>query len=274
VAEITSEIVKKWVKDSGADLVGIASADRFRGAPPGHGPNDFVPEARSVIVAGIRIPDPVVEYDRYHLGFQEAAQDVAVAASVENLYHLMGHYTIDIMLNTLAVRVANRLEVEAGYRSLPTPNTVQTGLGHPVHGLFYQFFSQRHAATRAGLGEFGFSNIVLTPEFGPRVRFVSIITEAELEPDPLLAEKVCLREKCGGREGPICLRRCTAGAIQLREGLDHDGIFIDTPSRTDRSLCVALSGSTAVHHYCVYMGTCMRYCPVRLNLKKVRSANR
>ena len=195
-----------------------------------------------------------------------------MAASVENLYHLMGHYTIDIMLNTLAVKMANKLEVEAGYRSLPTPNTVQTGLGHPVHGLFYQFFSQRHAATRAGLGEFGFNNIVLTPEFGPRVRFVSIITEAELEPDPLITEKLCLREKCGGREGPICLHRCTGGAIQLIDGIDHDTIFIDTPSRTNRSLCSPQSGGT-VHHYCVYMGTCMRYCPIRPNLKKTSMAN-
>ena len=155
---------------------------------------------------------------------------------------------------------------------MPTPDTVLTGLGHPVHELFYQFFSQRHAATRAGLGEFGFSNIVLTPEFGPRVRFVSIITEAELEPDPLITEKICLREKCGGRDGPICLRRCITGALQLLDGLDHDAIFIDTPTKTDRSLCITRIGDATVHH-CVYMGTCMRVCPIKLNLEKRRSAD-
>jgi len=136
----------------------------------------------------------------------------------------------------------------------------------PLH-----FFSQRHAATRAGLGEFGFSNIVLTPEFGHRVRLVSIITEAELEPDPLLTKKICLREKCGGKDGPICLRRCVAGAIQLREGKDHDAIFIDTPSRTERSLCIQHVGDTALHQ-CVFLGTCMRVCPIKINLKKVRKA--
>ena len=141
MAKITSDIVKKWAKDMGADIVGIASVERFEGAPSGHGPRDFVPEAESVIVAGIRIPDPIVEYDRYHLKFQEESQEAAVAASVENLYHLMGHYTHDIMLNTLAVKLANKLEMEGGYRSMPTPNTVNTGLGHPIHDLFYQFFS-------------------------------------------------------------------------------------------------------------------------------------
>jgi epoxyqueuosine reductase QueG len=268
--KITSGVLKRWAKEMGADIVGIASVDRFGGAPPGHDPRDFVPEAESVIVAGIRIPEPIVDYDRYHLKFQETPQDIAAAASVENLYMLMGHYTLDMMLNSLAVRIANKLEVEGGYKSFPTPNTSHTGLGHSVDGLLLQFFSQRHAATRAGLGEFGFNNIVLTPEFGPRVRFVSIITEAELEPNPLITEKICLREKCGGRGGPICLRMCTPGAIQLRKGLDHDAIFIDTPSKTAKPLCIKRIGDKTVYQ-CVYTGTCMRVCPIKLNLKKVRT---
>lgn len=272
VTRITSDVVKGWAKDMGANIVGIASVDRFEGAPRGHGPNDFVPEARSVIVAGVRIPDPIVDYDRYHLKFQEAPQGIAAAASVENLYMLIGHYTLDIMLNSLAVRIANGLEVDAGYKSMPTPNTGHTGLGHPVHGLFLEFFSQRHAATRAGLGEFGFNNIVLTPQFGPRVRFVSIITEADLESDPLITEKICLREKCGGSDGPMCLRRCTAGAIQLKNGLDHNAIFIDTPSKTERALCLRpIDGVIA--HQCVFFGTCMRVCPIKLNIKKMRMAD-
>ncbi len=271
--KITSSVVKRWAKDRDADIVGIASVERFEGAPPGHGPRDFVPEARSVIVAGIRIPDPIVDYNRYHLKFQETPQRIAAEAAVENLYMLMGHYTIDVMLNSLAVRIANKLEAEGGYKSMPTPNTIHTGLGHPVHGPFYGYFSQRHAATRAGLGEFGFNNIVLTPEFGARVRFVSVITEAELEPDPLLTEKICLREKCGGRDDPKCLRMCTLHAIQLREGIDHDAVFIDTPSKTERSLCIQHVGDTTTYH-CVYFGTCMRVCPIKLNLKKVRSADR
>ncbi len=265
--KITSGVVKRWAKDIGADIVGIASVDRFEGAPPGHGPRDFVPEAASVIVAGIRIPDPIVDYDRYHLKFQKTPQHLAVRASVYNLYLLMGHYTIDIMLNSLAIRIANKLEVEGGYKSFPTPSSTYTGLGHPMPGLHGAFFSQRHAATRAGLGEFGFCNIVLTPEFGPRVRFVSIITEAELEPDPLIARKICLREKCGGGDGIKCLQMCTPHALQLREGVDHDAIFIDTPSKTDYSLCIQWTGDIPMSQ-CVYSGTCMRVCPIKMNLKK------
>jgi epoxyqueuosine reductase len=52
-------------------------------------------------------------------------------------------------------------------------------------------FSMRHAAVRAGLGEFGLNNVVVTPRYGPRVRFNALVTEAELEPTPLPAEQIC-----------------------------------------------------------------------------------
>ncbi len=271
MAEITSDVVKGWATDLGADIVGIASVDRFEAAPPGHGPQDLFPESQSVIVAGIRIPDPIVEYDKYHLKMVEMSPDTAIEASVENLYMLMGHYNIDTMLNTMAIRIANKLEINWGFRALPTPNTVMTGLGHPVRARM-GFFSQRHAATRAGLGEFGFNNIIITPEFGPRVRFVSVITEAELEPDPLVAAKICLREKCGGKDGPKCFQRRAGGALQLRVGVDPHSVFLATPARTEISLCVQPVGDAVVTG-CVFMGTCMRECPIGMKVTKRRSAD-
>ena len=47
----------------------------------------------------------------------------------------------------------------------------------------------RHAATRAGLGEFGYKNALLTPQFGPRQRINSVLTDAELAPDPCWASR-------------------------------------------------------------------------------------
>ena len=57
--ELTSKLVKGTARELGADMVGIASVDRFEGAPQGHGPLELLPSAKSVIVAAIRIPDPV-----------------------------------------------------------------------------------------------------------------------------------------------------------------------------------------------------------------------
>jgi len=232
MAEITSSLIKEMAIDLGADIVGIASADRFEGAPPGHGPLDLMSDSKSIIVMGIRIPDPVVEYETYHLKMEDIPQETAVGSMIESFYMQMGHYALDLMLNTMAVKIANKVEINWGLRALPTPNTINTGLG------------------RSGRG----------PLIGPRVRFVSVITEAGLEPDPLITEKICFRGTCGGKDGPKCFQRCADGALQLRDGLDRDAIFIDIPSRTEISKCIKFDSSGSGFS-CGFVGTCMRECP-------------
>jgi ferredoxin len=64
----------------------------------------------------------------------------------------------------------------------------------------------RIAATRAGLGEIGWSKVFLTEEFGPRQRRDVILTEAELQPDPIRTGHLCDRCK-------RCVAECPAGAI-------------------------------------------------------------
>ena len=266
---LSNKLVKDLAKDWGADLVGIAPAYRFKGAPPGHGPLDLMPRAKSVIVAGVRIPDPVVDYDEYHLKMKEMPPELGIQASIENFYMQMGHYTLDMMLNIIATKLANRLETGWGQRSLPTPNAQHTGLGHPVMAALMGFFSQRHAAVRAGLGEFGLSGLVVTPQYGPRVRYVSVITEADLEPDPLLTEKVCMRGKCGGSGGPSCQQKCTNKAITLRPGIDLEKIFIDIPVSLDRPKCANMVGDKGSFG-CILIGACMRQCPVGMKVTKRR----
>jgi epoxyqueuosine reductase len=267
MTNLTSDSIKGLMKEYGADLVGIASVDRFQGAPPGHGPLDLVPRAKSVVVAGVRIPDPVVDYDDYHLKMTEMEPELGIRANIENFYLQMGHYVQDMMLNIAATRLANYLEINHGLRSLPAVNAQHTGLGHPVMEAQLGFFSQRHAAVRAGLGEFGLSGLVVTPQFGPRVRYISVITEAELEPDPLLTEKVCMRGKCGGDAGPRCQQKCSKDALKLRPDADLDAVFIDNPVTLDRFSCINMS-STQGFFSCTFVGTCLRDCPVGQQLTK------
>ncbi len=110
--------------------------------------------------------------------------------------------------------------------------------------------SIRHAAVRAGLGEFGLNNLVVTPQYGPHVRFTALLTELEMPADPLLTSKACLGMDC-----QICLQNCP-GAIALREGFDPDAVWLDPPASTDIESC----RSFRPIHYC--MGACMRRCPV------------
>ena len=267
MTEITSELIKNLMTDYGMTMVGVASVDRFEGAPPGHGPLELLPTAKSVVVAGVRIPDPVVDYDEYHLKMTEMTPELGIRANIENFYMQMGHYVQDMMLNIAAVKLANYLEINHGLRSLPAVNAQHTGLGTPVMEAQMGFFSQRHAAVRAGLGEFGFSGLVVHPRFGPRARYVSVITEADLEPDPLLSEPVCMRGKCGGNAEPKCQQKCARHALVLRPGVDLDEIFIDIPVSLDRPKCISMSEEDPGIG-CVLVGACMRECPVGQQVTK------
>ena len=53
---ITSTAVKALAKQLGADLCGIASMDRFEGAPKEQDPRYIFPEAKSCVVLAFRIP--------------------------------------------------------------------------------------------------------------------------------------------------------------------------------------------------------------------------
>ena len=253
---------KEYILSEGVDLVGIAPVARFEGAPAGHRPPDLLPTAKSVISFGMRLVDSVVNYPKYLLDAESRVpQTTRAGFLVANFYLEMGHFVQDRELNLLACKVALELEKQ-GLKSLPTPAT-QTGAELRLSNYF-GFFSQRHATVRMGLGEFGY-NIVLNPEFGPRVRYGSVITEAEFDYAPLLSEKVCLRETCRK-----CLDACVGSAISLKKDLDVEQIFIDTPAITNTELCIRrVDGRETIA--CTFYGTCLRTCPVKIKLKEYKN---
>jgi len=65
----------------------------------------------------------------------------------------------------------------------------------------------RIAAYLCGLGEIGYSKVFLTPQFGPRQRIGLVITEAELEPDPIMKPGT-LCNRC-----MACVKDCPGNAI-------------------------------------------------------------
>ena len=62
-------------------------------------------------------------------------------------------------------------------------------------------FSHRYAAVASGLAQLGWSGNAVTPQYGAAVYFVSVLTSAELAPDPLLEENPC--SKC-----KLCITVC------------------------------------------------------------------
>ena len=71
-------------------------------------------------------------------------------------------------------------------------------------------FSYKHAGQAAGLGKMGWHSLLLTPDFGPRVKMAVCLTQAELEPTKTESTLQC--ESCG-----ICLDNCPARALAIPE---------------------------------------------------------
>jgi epoxyqueuosine reductase len=212
----------------GAALVGVAPVERFEGAPRGHHPCDFVPDARSVVVIALPIVSGLMNWHEY-LEKSEIIKDVDSYADKDGKQQTWSPRTvirkhierrccyevINDQLQSLSMYGAIFLE-QAGHRATYLPATYGQTLSWPGN---YQWdfpkpprgfapFSHRHAAVAAGLGVLGLNNLLLTPQYGPRQRLVSIITCAPLAPDPLVVEPVCLGEKCS-----LCSRRCPAHAF-------------------------------------------------------------
>lgn len=75
--------------------------------------------------------------------------------------------------------------------------------------------SHKHAAEAAGLGRLGKNSLLTTPEFGNRVYLVSVVTNLDLEPDPVIEKELC-PQKC-----TLCIRSCPVGAIKDGQRVDQ-----------------------------------------------------
>jgi epoxyqueuosine reductase QueG len=291
--------IKELAKRSGAVLVGIASIDRFEPMPPyydripkGQDPRVFLPNAKSVISISQPLMNAAVDAPAV-LGEMELEMipPEARRGYLDAFYYWICHANLDVFLLAIGQVVGQELMAN-GFDAMifPTPGVhwtpsdpvtkgkteqeVMQGPSKAWGGKYAPFkyasgpFSHRHAATRAGLGEFGYNNIVLTPQFGARQRFNSIITDAELIPDPLITKPICLRDAC-----MLCIRGgCPMDAITLRddpnvrdyrsvEKVDRNIIFIDTPSKTDPVLCLKKREVVPTFPITCLSGDCLRVCP-------------
>lgn len=239
----------------GGDLIGFASADRFEGAPRGHHPRDFITQGKTVISVGMVVPRQVLNYENLLENSELIPPEIREEYLQKYFYRACGYANINEMLDTLAYKITRYLE-KSGYKAIFFTATYGTKYGdiqNMVPGL-KGIFSHRHAAVRAGLGEFGLNNLVVTPEHGPRVRFNSIITDVEMPQNPLLDKKACLGIKC-----KKCVERCGTGAIKYTVNEDElvdAKTWIDPVTTTDVETC----RNGRIDAFC--LGRCLNVCPV------------
>lgn len=178
-----SQEVKTLLLDLGADLCGIAGVDRFADAPEGFHPRDVLPGCRSVVSFACRFP----------AGTLRCASPVPYTR-VRN--------TITAKLDAIALDACMELE-RRGVTTVPIPTN--ESLLDERTGRYRGAVSQKHAAQAAGLGTIGRHSLLITPRLGSMVWLGMLLTEAALEPDPLL-EPVC--NGCG-----LCVEACPVRAL-------------------------------------------------------------
>ncbi|MBP2132503.1 epoxyqueuosine reductase QueG [Methanomicrobium sp. W14] len=230
MTEKLKTVLKEKCREMDIPIFGVASAESWE-KPPFRPwiPKDFYPrsvfpEAKSVIVIGLPVHLPVIE-------------------TTPSVWYRELYGTLNRLLDQYTYRIAEYLN-KCGYPSVSVPRDGYTGidvlLEKPV-----AFFSHRHAAFLAGLGNFGVNNMLLTPEYGPRVRFGSVFTAACLPPDPLMEEELCCH--C-----MACVRMCPVSA------LNGGGNYPE--SLTDKKACAENSARLEKRRLAP-CGICIKVCP-------------
>jgi len=151
-------MVKKAVKWFGADLVGICRLDRrwlytptlTDGGPAPFGLHqEITDEYQYAIVTAYEMDYDLTKYFNTH---------------VANAAPKMGYSRIAVTNAHISAFIRN-----LGFKAIESGNAI--GLSIPM-------------AMQAGLGELGRNGLLITPEFGPRVRISMVITDLPLLADP------------------------------------------------------------------------------------------
>ncbi len=235
--KLNSAMIKELARKLGAggggvEVVGIANIERFAEAPERMHPSNIFPGCRSVI--SLVQPIPRSTYRGITEGTYWPNYTYYSYNRLNTLFRPMLTYELARMIEDHGHEaVAVYPGVPEMYPSNPDP----VAPGRPVPEVNLNI---RIAAMACGLGEIGWSKVFIHPEFGPRVRIGNILTDAELEPDPIL-EPGTLCKRC-----MKCVKDCPGNAIPGKDEKPPIPIHLD--GREYQWGDVHMGRCTATHH--------------------------
>ena len=189
--------VKRAALEMGADVVGIGNIERWANAPLQMDPKQIMPECKSIIGMVFRVE-------------RGSLRGVEEGTFFSN-YSAMGYGGITYIYMPMTVINLSKFIEDQGYEAIPmghqsdwraidTFGNLRSNYSRPVRpgqACPDIMIHLRIAAYLCGLGEIGFSKMFLSPQFGPRCRVGIVLTDVELEPDPIY-------------DGPQLCNRCMA----------------------------------------------------------------
>jgi len=229
VRDACTESIKGEIVGLGADLVGVADAEPLK-ALRLHPPGLLAPFSRAISMA-IRLPATVFEeiLDRPTPNYSAVYQ------------------TANRKLDEIAFRAATKLE-EDGFKALPIPASQVLDTKD-----WYGAISHKAVGRMAGLGWQGKSLLLVTPRYGPRIRLVTVLTNAPLKIDGPI------KNRCG--KCTLCEEACPVGAIK---GVGTQGHYARRSEALYFSRCMEkLVGefSKLPHVGAPICGICIKACP-------------
>ena len=214
---LTSEMIKKRARELGATVCGIGRV--YDETDPQRDPRQILPKARSIIGFGFIIPRTLyrnmannVQYYTYTtLGVKYPDEELA-----EIFLLKIGGMIEDEGYDACLQKAIPNLRIKGDKTTNPEVadtyeliHATPVAEGKPTPDVIIDFGK---AAEACGIGSRGLSGKVLSPIYGPFIRYCFIITDAPLEYDEALSAPVC--DGCGE-----CVNACPGKAISS-DGLD------------------------------------------------------
>lgn len=226
--------ISNYLYDRGADLIGFSSVETWKQkgiVPEAFRPDSIWPLAKSVIVIGLQMPLPIVE-------------------TTPSVLHKEAYRTCNRQLDNMAFDLTRWLN-RKGYASTFFSRDCYTNINALIRKPIVAF-AHNPAAEYSGLGTIGINNTMLTKQYGPRVRFVSVFCIAELSPDQILETNLCIR--CGA-----CVECCPVNALTIsKDELKNNKVVV---ANYDKLACSNWHKQLLNRGY-YPCGVCIKVCPV------------
>lgn len=226
------EEIRILAEKRGADFFGIADLGDACSAIAAQGGPGLSPFTRAVAI-GIILAGAVVD--------RIAEPDDRAAAAT---YRHAAYDVVNTRLDLIASEISSLIQ-KTGYPVIPVP-AAQRVDDRGICGLF----SHKLAARLAGLGWIGRSCLLVTPAAGPRVRWVTVLTDA-----PLPASGKPMEDRCG--TCTACIDICPAGAFTGKQFREEES----REARFDARACERFIAGREERSGYPVCGLCLFVCP-------------